>query len=78
MTKMHGPGILPREKGTEAHLPAPHLSLCTRQLMGQGQVSRKKRQSGSRYTSFKKVEKRTMHFADFPGNPVFGAFNNPE
>lgn len=23
MTKMHGPGILPREKGTEAHLPAP-------------------------------------------------------
>ena len=63
--KMRGPGIVPREKGTEAHLLAPwtpepgHSPIVQWQLTG-----RKARMI--KYTSSKKAEKQTIHFADSP------------
>jgi len=39
---MHGPGILPREKGTEAHLPAPWTPEPVHTPMGQWQLTGRK------------------------------------
>lgn len=57
MAKMHGPGILPRKKGTEATSQLQrHLSLIV--TSGSMAADSKQRQNDIKFTSFKKIKKQ--------------------
>jgi len=65
----------------EGHWSSPSSSMdawACAHTNGSMAADRKKRQNDTKYTSLKKVEKWTIHFADFPENPRFGGFINPE